>query len=275
MTESSSGSVSPKNSLSRVPTSESNSAPEEPTPYVEEDEKPPNNVGLRRGSRRLSVVSSIAPDVEEETKEPFLKSAWDVARPGWLLDHLDFAGFKVIVRTWILVWVGFVLGDIPSSSNWLGTAAYLTSIIGFVLAPGGQPYIMATIISLACLIFVLIGWTHGIIASAITTSIRGNPTSTDIAKQLVEAGICQNNADLVKCVTLQVFSGYFLEFRCTVIFILALMSGITILSMFRRLSPVLIVAHVTGCIATIINCVYGVVVPYFSGTSIGVSILVL
>jgi hypothetical protein len=274
MAETASGRVSPKSSLRRVATSESTAAAEEPKSYAAEDETLWENVAVRRPSKRPSVVSSIAPEVEEEKKQSFVKSAWNMVRPGWLMDHLDYAGFKSILRTWAVAWVGFVLADIPGSSDWFGMAAYLTSIVGFALAPGGQPYIITAMICMACLIFVLVGWIYAIVASAITTSIRGNPTAASTAQQLVAAGICQDNADLPNCVKLQIFSGYFLEFRCSVIFILALLMGVTMFSMCRRLSPMLTIAHIAGCIGIVINCGYGVLFPYFSGKTIGVCLVI-
>jgi hypothetical protein len=265
------GAPSPKNDLSGVSTSESNSVHDEPKPYISQ-ENPQQNGAPRRRARRTSVVSSMAPDVDGELKQPLWKSIWEMVRPGWLMNNLTYNGFKVIVRTWIAIWVGFVLADVPSSAIWIGQATYLTSIVAAIIGPGGHPYIIALVINLSALVFVLVGWVHAIIASAITTSIRGNPTQIDAVEQLIAAGVCQNNAELERCVTLNIFSGYFLEFRCSVIFILALLIGVTIMSLFRRLSPVMILAHINGIISIVINCCYGVLFPYFSGKAIGVSI---
>lgn len=194
------------------------------------------------------------------------------AKPEYLTKHLDYGLFKVAFRTWLQVWLSVIICVVPKSRQWVGLAAYLFQIIGFICASGGTSFMFNLAMSLMCLVYILIGWLHGIIALAITTRMRGNLTTKEYAESLIREGICTAE-NIQMCLADDVYSGRHLQTRCTVIFIFAIMSAMIMFGLSLRIHPTFRQGMICGIISAIINLCYTVFWPVFVPKEIGLSVL--
>lgn len=232
------------------------------------------NLQQRKSHLEREVFEEAGLDLQEN-KSTWYRTVWQTVRPGYIIDHLDYGSFQIVSRTIVVLWVGIFLVDIDNTRPWLGQAPYLMQIMALVTASGGRPVVMSHISSLLSISTLLYGWTYYIIANAITTRMRGNMTAADAAQSLLERGYCQNlqGPELQLCITNEIFSGRFLETRCTVIFIFALLIGLTSLYMFRRQSLLFVGPTIVGVISININCAFGVHFPFFAPTQLGFAVL--
>ncbi|KAM9936603.1 hypothetical protein OXX80_003835 [Metschnikowia pulcherrima] len=193
-------------------------------------------------------------------------------RPAYLLDHLNYRSFKIILPTFLQVWVTVILAVIPRTGAWFGAASYLMQILGFICASGGLSVCLNIILALACFCAVVIGWLFPLVALAIGTRIRGWPTQQSIAQELIAEGICTQE-NISKCMMEQFVTGRYLDARATVVFAIALVMGITCFGIFSRIHKMARLVFVAGCISIIINTCYTVFFPIFIPLEIGLVVL--
>lgn len=189
-------------------------------------------------------------------------------RPDWILDHKDYNSFKLMLPTFFQVWTTVFISVIPATSHWVGNAAYLFQIIGFICASGGLLVSINIVLSVVCLVWALVGWLFAIVALAITTKIRGWPTVESILNELIAEGTC-TAANIEVCMINEFYTGRYLQTKCSVIFAIAIVIGVAVLGMTQYIHPMARFPYVTGIIALLINCCYTVFYPVFIPKRIG------
>lgn len=210
---------------------------------------------------------------EETTQKPSLwRYALDTIWPRYILDHLDYGSFKVVFRTWVQVWCTVILFVVPKTRIWIGTAGYLMQIVGFIAVSGGTPIILNVYISVICFFYFLVGWLFSVVSLAITSHIRGWITSEELGRQLIQEGVCTKD-NIQTCLQQQIFTGRYLETRCSAVFIISMIVGITCFGLSQRLNPLLRVGFVLGMISIVVLHCYSAFFPIFSPTLVGYSIL--
>lgn len=226
--------------------------------------------GEKSDSSEYNVYET--PQPQSGSKRQWWRKNLHMLRPDWILDHMDYRSFKLVLPTFVQVWVTVILCVIPATSHWIGAAAYLLQIIGFICANGGMLVSLNVTVSIACFVMTLIGWLFAIVALAISTKIRGWPLVEDIAQQLVAEGKCTpENVDL--CMFLEFYSGRYLQTRCTAIFAIATVLGVAMLGLTQQFHPLARLSYVCGVISLIINCNYTVFYPVFLPKTTGLTIL--
>lgn len=222
-------------------------------------------------SRLLRPVESEDIEVPEEQGDPLIKRLWNWARPNYLLDHFDKDSIKTVIPTWIQVWVSGVIMIIPTSGQYMSIVGFLLPLFAIIEASGGLSVSLNFYLSIAVVLFALVGWVHCLVAQAIAWQIRGRPTEAQIVEQVIAQGLC--DAENIKtCLTRLIFEGHFLETRTTVIFIFALLFGYTTLG-FMRVNIVLTTGFIIGSIVLTILCCYMSHFPYFDIHTIAVPVL--
>lgn len=193
-------------------------------------------------------------------------------RPDYFLDHLDYDSFKIVTQTFIQVWASVFLSIVPKTSHWIGNAAYLMQIMGFIASCGGQPIYINTTVSIGCVLYCLAAWLHCVIAMAITSRIRGWKPPEYYIAELINEGICTEENGL-NCFIDVVFTGRYLQTKCTGVWVMCLIVGLTIFGLSEKIHPLMRLPFVTAAITIIINVAYGVMIPCFLPKLIGLSIL--
>lgn len=237
-----------------------------PSPEPDPDRSGPINVFLSH-----DAIDSTSGE-EANPKQSFLRQKAAYFRPAYILDHLDRRSWKTVIVTWLQVWLTVILLVVPRTSHWMGTAAYLLQVMGFVGAAGGNLVIINVLMACASLSFSLFAWLVATISMAITTHLRGWPTPETLATQLVSEGVC-NRANLTACVLQQVFSGRFLETRCLAVFIFAIIIGTTILGLALSFHKLMRVPFIAGIISLTILCCYNAFFPVFQPLTVGLLVI--
>ena len=209
--------------------------------------------------------------------KPLWRKVSAVLRPGYILDFMDYKSFQVVIRTWLQIWVGVILSVVPRTSHWIGNAAYLMQIMGFIAVAGGSLVTTNFISSFICMFYAVAGWLVGIIAMKITHAIRGYPTKEEIVEIIMKDGYCSMGpsagVEFNNCVMNVIFTGKFLETKTTVIYIFAIIIGFTLFGLTEKLHRLIRLGFITSVISLIINCCYGVFIPFFDPTSLGLAII--
>lgn len=234
-------------------------------PAYNYEDKPAN---IYDESDTKKPIESEIPDKKQTAWRKFVK----IVRPAYFLDHLDYESFKVVSRTWVQLWVTVILMVIPKSGNWIGNAAYLMQIVGFIIAAGGTLIVLNVFLSILCFSYVMVSWLFATIALLITNRLRGSITPEDLIKLLIQDGSCTAE-NILTCMTPQIFTGRFLTTRCTVIFVFCLMIGLTMYGMTLRLHPLIRPGFVAGIISLIVLTNYYVYFPVFMPKVIGYTII--
>ena len=229
------------------------------------DDKP---VNIFNESDIKKPIESENPDKRLTSWRKFVK----MVRPDYFLDHLDYESFKVVFRTWVQLWVTVILMVVPKTSNWIGNAAYLMQIMGFIVVSGGTLIVLNVFLSLICFFYVIASWLFATIALLISNRLRGSITPDELADLLIQDGSCTAE-NILACMLNQIFTGRFLTTRCSVIFIFCIMIGLTMNGMSSRIHPLIRPGFVTGIISLIVLTNYYVYFPVFMPTVIGYTIL--
>lgn len=216
---------------------------------------------------------SSEPDGETTTKrDNFWRKAIFWLRPAYLFDHFDYPSLKVVLPTFIQVWVSVILAIVPRTAMWFGNASYLMQILGFICAAGGLLVSINFILAISCFIAMLIGWLFVVISLAIATTIRGWSTVQHLSEALITEGKCSQD-NISTCMMEQIYSGRYLDARCTVVFAISLVSAITCFGIFLRVHKMARLVYVAGCISIIINTCYTVFLPVFLPLEIGLIVI--
>lgn len=238
----------------------SNSIPNEPPPG------PP-------GPANIYDEADKSPNAQHNIKENTLwNNIIELTRPGFLLDHLDYQSFKVAFRTWAQIWVTVLFMVIPKISLWIGSASYLMQIVGFFNVSGGTLVAFNVLMSVICLFYALVSWINVVICLAITNRLRGSLSEQDLIKQLIEDGSCTQE-NILTCMISEIYSGRFLETRCSVIYIFGIIIGLTLYGMSMRIHPLLRTGFVTGLITLLILSNFYVFFPVFLPKLIALQII--
>lgn len=237
-----------------------------PSPSPERSRTGPSNVFLASDARNSTSTEEPAP------KRSFLRQKVSYFRPAYILDHLDRRAWKTVAVTWLQVWLTVILLVDPRTSHWLGTAAYLLQVMGFIGAAGGNLLIINFLVACASLGFALFAWLVATVAMAITTHLRDWPTQETLAAQLIREGAC-SEANLATCVTQQIFSGRFHETRCLTVFIFAIIIGTTTMGMALSFHKLMRVPFLAGIISLTILCCYNAFFPIFVPLTVGLLVI--
>lgn len=202
----------------------------------------------------------------------FWRRCLQLIDPSWFYNHLDRNSFKVVFRTFVQIWVTVIIAVVPRSANWIGDASYLPQIIGFILPSGDFLISINTILAVICLMYSLTGWMITVIAGAISTQIRGWPTAEEVSRALILEGTC-TEANIESCLTAEIFSGRYLETRCSVIAAISLIFGVFMFGLTQQFHPMMKTPYVIGVITLVINTCYTVFFPIFEPKVIGLTVL--
>lgn len=257
----------PSDSTGSLASSVASSLRAEPLTYYEEDEREgPFNV-YEDGDETNPYVSE-----DKKPKPSYYHKLLNRAKPEYVTKHLDYNLFKVVLRTWIQIWSSVIICVVPHSRVWVGSAAYLLQIIGFIAVSGGTSIVFNFAMSIMCLVYILVGWLHGVIALAVSVKIRGNMTVDEFASSLIKEGICTVD-NIQECLVSDMYSGRHLQTRCTVIYIFAIISAMVIFGLSLRIHPNFRQGMICGVIAALINICYTVFYPVFLPKDVGLSVL--
>lgn len=230
----------------------------------------------KRGFRYNAYYDDVPDqaDLESLNVKPTLwRTLSRLIRPGWFLDNLRVGSLRVILPTFLQVWVLVFLVVIPRVGTWMGQANYLLQIVGFVSASGGLSVSINVIMSFACFFAFLIGWVFAVVAMAICGSIRGWPSLQQISQDLISEGLC-TEANMSKCMLEQFYTGRYLDARCCVVYSFVLILAISLFGIITlKLPKMARVIYVCSCISLVINTAYTVSFPVFLPKTIGLSIL--
>lgn len=113
---------------------------------------------------------------------------------------------------------------IPRTYYWLGNAAYLIVVLGFLSISGGSSIIMNVLASCAGLFGMMIAFVHHVVRSKIINDLNHGITSQELAQQLIQEGSCQMNDQLQACVSEQIFTGRYITTKAAAISILSIIS---------------------------------------------------
>lgn len=191
--------------------------------------------------------------------------------PSWFLDHLDYQSLKIVLPTFLLVWTTVFIGVVDNSARWLGGSSFLFQVLGFIAAPGGMLVILNVVLAIACILYACFAWLVVTVTMAITARIRGWPTTSQIAEMLISEGTCSRE-NVSRCMMDQIYTGRFLETRCTVVNVIALIVGIATMGLTDRIHPLARQPYVAGAIFLIINICNGVQIPMFAPTIVGLTV---
>ncbi|RCK54439.1 Uncharacterized protein C57A7.05 [Candida viswanathii] len=211
-------------------------------------------------------------DIKEEaqTKPSLIQKFKEILYPNYILNHLDYTSFKTVSRSWCHVWSLCILTIVPLTSSWLGSAPYLTLIMGFISISGGSSIIMNTLTSLSAFAGLIIALIHHVIKSKIINDIHGGITAEQLAQSLIEEGLCQMDENLAVCVERQIFSGRYINTKAVAVTILALISTTFILGNLRKhLHPICALVYVSGMIGNCIYSCFGVFFPIYAPLELG------
>lgn len=226
-------------------------------------------------SSKFSNEDSSSSSEPKKPKSKFsllFSRIWSSIRPNFFLDHLDYTSFKVVFTTWFQVWLSVILLVVPATSEWLGAAAYLFQILGFLAVCGGQSVIVNTIVTLLSLMFVVGSWLFAVIAQLIGNRIRGSPSVNDVAKELINEGVC-TESNISTCLSQQVYTGRYLETRVTVVFVFAFIICQVFIGMLTRLHPIVRIPWILGVITICITICYSVFWPTFLPWATGQAVI--
>lgn len=238
----------------------------EPLQFQENEREGPFNV-YEDGDETGVYVSE-----DRKPTPSFYHKLLDRSKPEYITKHLDYALFKVVLRTWLQVWSSVIICVVPRSRSWVGPAAYLFQIIGFIAVSGGTSIVFNFAMSLMCMVYVLVGWLHSIIALAISVRLRGNPSLQEYAESLIKEGICTVE-NLTDCTATDIYSGRHLQTRCSVVFIFAILSAMVMFGLSLRIHPTFRQGLICGIISVLINVCYSVFYPVFLPTQVGLVVL--
>ena len=119
------------------------------------------------GRNLAYTIVKEEPEIKPSLWNKFVDFVW----PDYILKHLDYPSFKITFRSWCQLWVCTVLTIIPATSHWMGGAAYLIIVLGFITVSGGTSIAMNTLSSIAGFIGVIIAFLHHVITTKIINHI--------------------------------------------------------------------------------------------------------
>lgn len=228
--------------------------------------------------KRFNVFDGEVESHRKEEEENISKkqSIWrailQILRPGHILNHLDYASFKIAFRTWVQIWSTVILVIIPKTVTWIGFAPYLMQIFGFITALGGLLIIHSSYISITSFFYLMVSWLNVTIALAITSKLRGWKSKEDLVRLLISDGSCTEE-NIQSCMLTEIFSGRFLETRCSVIFIFSIMFGVVMYGMTMSYNMTLRPAYVSGIIGTVALSSSYVGYPIFMPKEVGYQVV--
>lgn len=253
-----------------------------PQPYYDDnndddDDKNNKDLNLRvhdsNGAEPPELPKYFHDEDEDEEKETVVKKMINYFRPYWILDFLDWKSIKIVIRTWVAVWVAAILTIVPKSGQWLGQAAFLIILFQFMLACGGFSIITSLFVSVLIMAFSMFGFLHSVIAMAVAARVRGNHDKTYYIQQVVQEGLCQNDQTLPGCFQTMMFHGHFLTTRTTAVFIIAILVGLITCISIKLKSKALTIGGVIGIINISIPLLYGSLIPYFDPLLMGLVVI--
>ncbi|KAI5951737.1 hypothetical protein KGF54_004812 [Candida jiufengensis] len=256
----------------------SNSSPiiEDPIAYRTNYEDPIDdeticNEYYPKGDKRNFATTLIT---EEPTrKQPLWRKVYEIFYPGYIINHLNYTSFKVVIQSWCYVWPVAVLTIVPKTGHWLGTASYLVSIVSFISISGGSPVIINFLGACAIMIGVMISFIHHIVRSKIINDLHGGITQQELVQQLISEGSCQVGSGLQLCIENQIFSGRYIQTKSIAITILSMISNTLILGMIRQIHPLWNPAYIFGQIGNVIFSCYGHFSPLYDPLSVGLIVI--
>lgn len=204
--------------------------------------------------------------------QPYYRTLLASFKPDYILQHLDYNSFKIVLRTWVQIWSSVVIIMASRSASWFGNSRYLFQIIGFIAVSGGSPIIVSIYSTLLCALYVCFGWSIAVVATAISWRIRGMPHELDFILEVLTDGSCtRDNIEL--CLPAQIFSGRWLKTRTSVVHAVALIIGIVAMGLSQRIHFTLRIPYICGTIVLCISICYHAYIPYFAPLLVSVDVV--
>ncbi|KAI5957510.1 hypothetical protein KGF57_003204 [Candida theae] len=210
---------------------------------------------------------------EPARKQPLWRKVYSVVYPDYVLDHLNYKSFKVVIQSWTHLYPSAILSIVPKTSTWLGGAPYLTMIVSFIGIAGGGSVIMNVLTAILMLIGALISFVHHVVRSKIINDLHGGITQQELVQSLITEGVCQAGPELTNCITEQVFSGRYIETKAVAVTMISMIINTVILGNIRRLHPLGNMCYIMGQIGNVIFSCYGHFSPLYEPLQIGFTVL--
>ncbi|ODV78175.1 uncharacterized protein CANTADRAFT_91602 [Suhomyces tanzawaensis NRRL Y-17324] len=204
------------------------------------------------------------------TNIPLWRRVLEYYRPFYILDHLTYKDSKVVLRSWVQVFVGVVLATVPRTSRWIGNATYLMQIMSFIAVSGGKLVQASFNENFVVVLFAVISWLFEVVSLKICNRLRGGITHHQVTQALIDEGSCTVE-NIASCFESQVYTARYLETRTSVIFIFALIIGIALFGYLDSLKYPRS-GFIAGLISLIITLCYTVFYPTFQ-PMVGLSVI--
>lgn len=214
----------------------------------------------------------------KERRLPFWRH---YARPGWFFDHLNIASLKIVLRSWIGVWIGFLLMMIPAFNDWCGSAPYLLPVVAVIVPAGSMPITVCFLLNAIMMLFTAMGYAVMVVAMRINNTYFHNSINSEgMARQLIQSGLCTaptedpaTRAALTQCVIDQIYDGKFMTARGSVVYAVILGAFMFFMLWMKNKSRILIPGYLCGVIAVGALLPIAHMFPYFQPNTIGLVLL--
>ena len=217
------------------------------------------------GRNLAYTIVKEEPEIKPSLWNKFVDFVW----PDYILKHLDYPSFKITFRSWCQLWVCTVLTIIPATSHWMGGAAYLIIVLGFITVSGGlyrHEYTFQ---------YCGVYWCYYCIPSScdynkIINHIHHGITPETLTKNLIDEGLCHFDSGLEQCIQDQIFTGRYITTTGSAVTILSIITCTFIVGNMREhMHPLWALVYVSGQIAICIFACYGHFLPLFDPLEIG------
>ncbi|KAG9256205.1 uncharacterized protein F5Z01DRAFT_720236 [Emericellopsis atlantica] len=187
--------------------------------------------------------------------------------PQWL-NHFNAADLKVFARCWVAVWVSMLLIFIQPALNHIGLAAFLATMVLFIVPPASTVliYLLAT---LSLLLGMCLAWAWGLVTMKAALAARPDSTTNAKLAELQQQAVAtanQTGESVAWEAQVMVYDGFMLDTRVTIIFYVMGCIFIYAVSRLRCANPKFTLTQVFGIIVTDIFMEFGTSLPSFNGT---------
>ncbi|KDQ52244.1 hypothetical protein JAAARDRAFT_184405 [Jaapia argillacea MUCL 33604] len=190
---------------------------------------------------------------------PTTPTFWD-RLPPWVSTNLrSTKSLKLLFRCWLASWVAFIIMLPQKSLSALGQAAFFAMLVSIMLPPNAPVQMFLFMIS-TLVIGVLLGWAVGAAAMAASLAARNEVLLKQAYEKVQQSAAGLANPD--QLYQLDIFKGYFLDVRSSVVFGVFLGFSSFLFALIRAYAPRLMFMSVFASIAVDIYCSYGVLFPF-------------
>ncbi|KAG5361074.1 hypothetical protein CJU89_4180 [Yarrowia sp. B02] len=203
---------------------------------------------------------------------------WRFFHPWWFTEHLNWNGFVVILRDWIVSFTIIILMVVHKTGRWLGPSCYLGLVMAIVMPSGQLSIISAFVINVLLMFFIMTGWVcANIIPMRISnTYFYDRWTVKEFLVDIVERGLCSadlGKEELMACLNEQASRGIYMKGSTSVVYAFWLAVTGCIHFYFKFKHPVYIPGAITGMIAACVSLVASVHTPWFDAKQVGAGMM--